>query len=199
MYFLIILLLVILLIVFMPLEVYVHMEHNHVDVNIRLFKFIKIELSRKTKDKVQKEGRLRFKDIPFEVIKEVYHKSIPNFKYILKKLKIKLKVNFDYGLSAPDKTAISYGIINSLIYSVDNLIGIYLKKFEREYTIIPDMKNKKLEYQVTISVYTWSINLLVYGFKMLPILFKYRKYFIKKGGDKNVRTSNTGANENYNG
>lgn len=190
---------ILLIIVCMPLKVYFHMERNHIDVNLYLYKFIKIELSRKTKDKTQINTYNRFKAIPFDVLKKIYRDTKPNTKYIMKRTKVGLKINFNFGLSAPDKTAITYGLINSLLYSVDNLLRMNLKELNREYAIVPDMKNKKLAYQVKIEVYTWVIYLIVYGLKMLPILFKYKSYLMKKGGDNNVGASNTRTNENYNG
>jgi hypothetical protein len=173
-----------------------------IQVRIVIFKLIKIRIVDKTKiehgrlESVKFIKRVSFKRINImSMIKDLKEP----IKKLFSKLRINLKLKLVYGLSSPDKTAISYGILNGLIYSLDLAINSAVKKYNGTYTIYPDMKKSSLNYNIEAKVSFRILTLMPSILKLLKIVFIQIRRKKRKEGMKDGRTSHRKLNENYNG
>lgn len=109
-------------------------------------------------------------------------KSIQPVKYLLKKSKLYIFLDLSIGLSAPDKTAITYGLINSLVYTLDGYLKNVSKKLNSSYSIIPNFKEERIDVYLDFKLYIKVFYIFVFLYKILKILIPYRSYFKFKGG-----------------
>lgn len=175
-----------------------YVNHNKdVDANIILFRVIKININDKNRIRTQKKVKHKI-DIQPNLAVKLFKKMKPHIKYLLSKTKIKIKLDIIFGLFSPDKTAITYGIVNSIIYTFDNVLRSKTKRFDSIYNITPDFNKSIFDTSLELEIYARVFNLLVFTFKALIILFKNRSYFKRKGGVFNG-SSNRRINENYTG
>lgn len=147
---------IVLLLLFTRVELIVFLNNNEYDANLRVLKVIKINVNDKTKGESEKGGD--FSKLRTFLAKE----NRENLKYLLSKSDMKVSGTLVYGAPTPDVTAVLYGTLHALLYIIDNFLQTTFKTYSRNYSINPDMKNKRLEYEVTIRVYTRIINYLVY-------------------------------------
>lgn len=202
MFYVIVLLFFIIILLFMKITIMVEASPSKIKVRIVIFRLIKKTIIDKTK---REHGRLDAEKIK----KGAFYKGLDirpaikdlkgPVKRFLSKLQIVFKLRLVYGMSSPDKTAISYGILNSLIYTLDLGVKGLVKKYKGSYTICPDMKKTCLDYSIEAGVSFRVFSILPSIFKMLEVIFKQIYAAKRKEGLKDGRTSNRKLNENYNG
>lgn len=194
-----ILLFLLTILLFIPVIIQAYINNNEIIIKLVLLKVIKINIKEKTiLEKLKKNRKLKAK-VPLKKIIELVKESFPSIKYLASKTEVNIKVNGTFGLSSADKTALTIGIINILLYNLGNLIEICFKKYVGEYNINPDFVYEKLEYSISAEVRIIPINMIVFLIKWLKVLLKYKKYILRKGGASNAGSSNRGIDENYNG
>lgn len=202
MFYAIVLLLIIIVLLLMKITIIAEASHANIRVRIVIFRLIKISIIDKTKIE---HGRLDTEKIKQGVFNKRLNlrstaKGLKDpLKKLFSKLQIVFKLKFVYGLSSPDKTAISYGILNSLIYSFDLAVKSLVKKYSGTYTIYPDMKKPTLDYNIEVRISFRIFSILPSIFKMLKVMFTQIYRARRKEGMKDGRTSNRKLNENYNG
>lgn len=190
-------LLVILLCISIILQVFI--QNNEITTKLIIFKVIKINIKEKTTfEKIKKRRALKEK-VPIKKIIEIINESLPGIRYLASKTDINIRINGTFGLSSADKTALTVGIMNMILYIIEGIIKNYMKGYTGEYNFIPDYANETLEYSLFAEIKVKPMNILVFLIKWLKILLKYKKYIIRKGGASNAGSSNRRINENYNG
>lgn len=146
-------------------------------VFLKLFGIIKIDVKDKTKG--ERKNKTDFAKIKAFLSGE----NGEHVKYIISKSDLRVDGKLIYGASTPDVTAVLYGVIYGMLYNIDNILQTVFKTYYRNYSIEPDMKNKKLEYKVTINIYTRVIHYLKFKIRT-------NKYFKKlEGGVSNGRST----------
>lgn len=194
-----ILILIFALVMFIPIVIRVYLNDNKLSIKLILLKVIKIKIKEKTTfEKLKKEKIVREKVSVKKIIK-IVKEAMPGFRYLISKTTLNIDINGSFGFSTPDRTALTYGIVNMIIYNLDSLLQIYLKKYRGSYNINPDFSNEKFEYSIYGEVKLKLFNISVFLLKMLKLILKYKKYIIKKGGASNDRSSDRRIDENYNG
>lgn len=195
--FLAIFLAVILLLLFAPLTIVIKIEENGIYVFAVVYKVIKIHLIDKTKiKKIEKKIDIR---ILAEFIIEFIREMMPYIMKFISKTSMEVYFYFKFGVTSPHRTAILYGVLNSFIYSLENILREFLKKYHGKYVIHPDLNNTVLNYDIEIRASVRIPSLLKLSFKALKFLIKHKAYYKREGGASNARAYNRRANENYNG
>ncbi|QCX32658.1 hypothetical protein FDN13_02485 [Caloramator sp. E03] len=149
-------------------------------INIILFKVIKIKINEK--NKLRKKNKASKFNVPPKIIIDIAKKSLPSIGYLINKSNINVDFSLTFGFSAPDKTALTYGLINAIIYSFDCFLSNTAKKFYSTYKIVPDLKNEKIELYLDFKIYIKLFFVLAFFFKLLKVLLAYKYYFKIKGG-----------------
>lgn len=157
----IIILFLILLLFTLRVEIELFFKNKKFNANLKIFKVIKINL--KDKNKKEREEKLDFARISAILNR----KNTEHVKYLLSKSDMEVYGTLIFGTSYPDKTALLYGFINSLLYTIEPVIQSTFKSFEREYKVYPDLKNKKLEYEVKIKIYLKIIHYIKYKLRSM--------------------------------
>lgn len=196
MFYVILLLLMIIVLLIMKITIIASISPLKIMVKIVIFKLIKIRVVDKTKTE---HGRLRVTKLKKINIRAITKDLLKPIMKLLSKLQIDFKFKLVYGLSSPDKTAISYGILNGLIYSFDLAIKSFVKRYNSSYTINPDMKKPDFNYKIEAKVSFRIVALLPSILRMLKIVLIQIYKDKRKEGMKDGRTSNRKLNENYNG
>lgn len=202
MFYAVILLLIIVVILLMKINIVFEASPANNKVRIVIFRLIKINIIDKTK---KEHGRLDAEKIKKEALyKKIDLRSMVKdlkdpIKELSSKLQVDLKFRLVYGLSSPDKTAISYGILNSLIYSFDLGIKSLVKKYCGTYKIYPDMKKPAFDYNIEVRLSFRIFSILPSISTMLKLVLIPIYKAKRKEGMKDGRTSNRKLNENYNG
>lgn len=187
------------ILLFIPIIIQAYFNNNELTIKLILLKVIKINIKEKTiLEKLKKDSKFK-KKIPFKKIIEIVKESLPGIRYLSSVTKVNIKVNGTFGFSSADKTALTIGIINILLYNIGSIIQSCFKKYNGEYNIIPDFVNEKLEYSISAEVHIVPVNIIVFLIKWLKVLLKYKKYILRKGGASNAGSSNRRIDENYNG
>ena len=182
-----------------PVIIQVCINNNEITIKLILLKVIKINIKEKTiLEKLKKDSKLRPK-VPLKKIIEIVKESFPSIKYLATKTEVNVKINGTFGFSSADKTALTIGMINILLYNLESIIQSCFKKYMGEYNIIPDFVYEKLEYSISTEVRIVPVNIIVFLIKWLKVLLKYKKYILRKGGASNAGSSNRRIDENYNG
>lgn len=194
-----ILLLILILMLIIPCIIQVSMDNNEVNIKLILFKVIKIKIKEKTTYEKLKKGRRLRNKVPLKKIIEIIKESLPSINYLASRTEVNVEFNGILGLSSADKTALTIGILNMLLYSVEGFLHNYFKSYTGQYDINPDYANEKLEYCVFVEASILPIYIVVFSIKWLKVLLKYKKYILRKGGASNARSSNRRIDENYNG
>jgi hypothetical protein len=185
---------------FIPVGIAIYLENTDIIIKLVVFRVIKIKIFDKTKVKKSKKAARKLrKKIPMEVMLEIAGKILPYIKRLVLKMNIRINIELEYGLSTPDKTAVSYGIISALVNSIDNILRYETKRYYGSYKIEPDLNNEKLNIKFSSEIYTLFIHMVIFAFHALKILIKYKSYFKKEGGAINDRSCNRGTYENHNG
>lgn len=193
-----ILVLIILIVLFINVEVIIKLKKEKKIIYIIVLGVIKIPLTEKTKRMENAaEIVLKYKLSPGIVLK-IMRDVLPVFKTMLSRFSLSINVKLKYGLYSPDKTAISYGILNGIVYTIDGMLKPMLKSYEGSYEIEPELNRAMLFYDVFISLKFRPVSMLKPGFRLLKIFLAYRPK-LKKGGALDVGTSNRKINEDYNG
>lgn len=155
-------------------------QDKKITINIILFKVIKIKINEK--NKLRKKNKASKFNVPPKVIVEIAKKSLPSIGYLINKSSINIDLSLTFGFSAPDKTALTYGLINSIIYSIDCYLSNTAKKFYSSYKIVPDLKNERIDFYIDFKIYIKLFFVLAFFFKLLKVLFAYKYYLKFKGG-----------------
>jgi hypothetical protein len=182
----------------MNLKIIVLLHNGKTKVTVIIFGVIKFDLIDKTNvdEPLKKFTR---KTPPYRVLFEISKANFPYLKKILSVMKLHVDFNLEFGFSYPDETAISYGLINFLVYNIGDFLEMYFEKYTGNYSIVPDFKKKILNFKLKSEIKLRPVYIIRPGIKMLLIYLKYIKLYKKEGGDLNGRTSNRRFNENYNG
>ncbi|SKA82277.1 hypothetical protein SAMN05443428_104186 [Caloramator quimbayensis] len=149
-------------------------------INIILFKVIKIKINDKNKKRKKNKG-LKI-NIPPKIILKILKESLPPVKYLIEKSRLYIKLDMTFGLSSPDKTAITYGLINSFIYTLDCFLKSSSKKVDSSYNIVPDLKDKRIDVFLDFKISIRILNVFSFLFKLLRIFLHYKSNFKFKGG-----------------
>ncbi|MCX7884432.1 MAG: DUF2953 domain-containing protein, partial [Caloramator sp.] len=148
--------------------------------NIVIFKVIKINIY--DKNKRRKKNKTSKSNIPPKIISELLKESLPSLKYFIEKSSIYIRLDMVFGLSSPDKTAITYGLINSFLYTLDCFLINTSKKVNSSYNITPDLKDKRFELCLDFNLYIRLFRVIIFILKLLKALIRYKSYFRSKGG-----------------
>lgn len=148
--------------------------------NIVILRVIKINIY--DKNKRRKKNKASKNNIPPKIIIEVFKESLPSLKYFIEKSSLYIRLDLIFGLSSPDKTAITYGLINSFIYTLDCFLKNTSKKVDSSYNITPDLKDKRLEVCLDFNLYIRLFRVITFILKLLKVLLRYKSYFKSKGG-----------------
>ena len=206
MFYLVLILIIFIFIFSIKITIIIAAEPSTLKITIKLLKVIKISIVDKTKgehgrEKLTKTSDILKKKVPFsskDLLSMVKELKEP-LKSLLSKLQVELYTGFIYGLSSPDKTAISYGVINSLIYSLDLYLHKLMGKYKGSYTITPDLNKPSFDYKIKVSIAFRLFTLLPSIIKLLKTILKQKKLQQRKEGMKDGRASHRKLNENYNG
>ena len=199
--FLIILVLIILLLI-SKIKISIDILNSCVKINIIIFRVIKIRVFDKTKTvakPLKKAKKIKKNKFTADVILKLIKDMLPQIKYLLRKTDVKINMDFKFGLQYPDKTAELYGLINCLLYSVENVFRAFLHSLSSKYNIVPDLNHETLNLKSKLDFSFKFVYLIIFVVKSAKIIFKYKSYFKNKGGALNVGTSNRRTHENYNG
>lgn len=195
----------ILVLLLTKIKIKLNLKNKDLKINIIFFSVIKIKIKAKTKK--DKKGNLnvilKAKSVgkgKFDIksILNFMLESIDSIRYLLSRVILKIDADCIFYLFSPDKTAIMYGAINSIIYNIHMVLIKELKEYKGEYNIKPDFNNKKNNINIETIFTIRNIYIVLFIFKILPLLLKYRKIFKNKGGGLN-ESSNRRLDENYNG
>jgi hypothetical protein len=194
-----ILLFLLVFLLFIPVIIQTYISNNEITIKLILLKVIKINIKEKTiLEKLKKDNKIKAK-VPLKKIIEIVTESFPSIRYLACKTEVNIKVNGTFGFSSADKTALTIGIINILLYNLGSIIENYFKKYTGEYNIIPDFVYEVLVYSISAEVRILPVNIIIFLIKWLKVLLKYKKYILRKGGASNAGSSNRRIDENYNG
>lgn len=199
--FLIILVLIILLLI-SKIKISIDILNSCVKINIIIFRIIKIRVFDKTKTvakPLKKAKKIKKNKFTADVILKLIKDMLPQIKYLLRKTDVKINMDFKFGLQYPDKTAELYGLINCLLYSIENVFRAFLHSLSSKYNIVPDLNHETLNLKSKLDFSFKFVYLIIFVVKSAKIIFKYKSYFKNKGGALNVGTSNRRTHENYNG
>lgn len=173
---------------FMDIEVIGTFYEKKADVNIIIFRYISIKPDFK---KIYKNKKRKPKlNINIKTIINTTKDMITPLKKFLKSLNMRLNLYINFGLSSPDKTAISYGLLYSLTSLLYSFSEKCFKNYNQNINIIPDLKNEKFDYKAKIYLHTRLIYLMILGKNILANIIKHKGEIMKKGGAINDRTSN---------
>lgn len=187
------------LLLYIRVTVQILIHNNDLTIKLVLLKVIKINIKEKTTfEKLKKSRRIKEK-VPIKKLIEIIDKSLPSIRYLVSKTEMDIKINGSLGLSSADKTALTIGILNVILFSMESFLKNYIKKYKGEYNLSPDFVNESLEYSISVEVSVKPLNIIAFLFKWLKVLLKYKKYIIRKGGASNAGSSNRRIDENYNG
>jgi H+/gluconate symporter-like permease len=159
-----------------------------------------IKINFKAKTKVVKG--VKSKKIDFKILIETIYNSLNVFTYLLSKIELSIKINCVFFAYSADKTAIIYGLINSILYPIHAVLCKKLKKHNGIYNFKPDLNNYsdsiKIKFTTEDKISIRNIHILITVCMMLPKLLIYMKK-IKNKRRKLNESSNRRFNENYNG
>lgn len=192
---------IIIFILVMKIEINFILQNKTIKINLIILKVIKFRLKVKAnKSKVKKLNKtlLDEKKINVKKIFEILFESLYKIKYLLSKTIYKIEINYNFYFLSIDKTALLYGILNTFIYSIEMILINTFKEYRGDYNLIPDFKNEYNTIDIKASISIRNIYIIIFVFKMLPILLKNKNLIKKKGGEWNG-SSNTRINENNNG
>lgn len=191
----------IIMVVFSKIQFKINLNNNDNKVTLIFLYVIKIRINAKA-NKGVKTYKIKIHSVEFRIrikmLIQILRDSSEKLKYIFSKMFLNLNIDCTYYILGPDKTAILYGIGNAIIYNIVNIFNIFLKEYIGNINIKPDFENKNNYISINVSISIRFINILIFIFKMLPIIFRYKKFIKSKGGEVNG-SSDRGINENYNG
>lgn len=179
MYLLYILLVILIILPFINIKLELIMHNNNVMLSINRFK-IRIP-QKKDKPREEKSVRINFRGI-LGIIKEL----LPNIGDLLSRVRIDYTFSLHFGFSDASKTAIVYGIINSIIYGIEPVLKNLFLDYKGNFLIVPDFRFKGMEYSLKLTAKIRFYQLITAMFKILKILKNYKKYIIKEGGVLNA-------------
>jgi hypothetical protein len=111
---------------------------------------------------------------------------------------VTIHAKYFFYYSDPQKTALLYGIMNSVKFNLDFLLCKYFKTHTSEILLFPDFEKQENNIDISMKLSVKIINVCIVLFKLLPIIIKYKKNIKKEGGAING-SSNRRLDENYNG
>lgn len=187
------------LLLYVPVIIKILIHNNELTIKLVILKVIKINIKEKTTFEKLKKNRIKKDNVPIKTIIEIVIKSLPSIRYLASRIKINIKIIGTLGLSSADKTALTIGILNVILYNMESIFRNYLKNYTGEYKLTPDFVNEVLKHSTSAEVYIKPVNVIVFLIKWLKVLLKYKKYILRKGGASNARSSNRRIDENYNG
>jgi hypothetical protein len=191
---------VIVTILFSKIQLKFYLNNKDFKGIIILFKVIKININAKA-IKSRGEDVYKYSDIIKGNIRNLINlieDSSKSLKYILSKINLCINVDSSYYILSPDKTAICFGLINIIIYNLENILLLVLKEYRGNYNIKPDFQEKKNIIKIDGSISVRIIHILIFVIKLIPLILKYWKLIKNKGGDIN-ESSYRRTNENYHG
>lgn len=194
-----ILLLLLIILLFIPVIIRCNINNNDISIKLILLGVIKIKIKEKTTfEKLKKSEKIKHR-VPFKKLIEIIRDSLPSVKYLASRLRIRVSLEGTIGLSTADKTALSIGILNLLLYSLEGFLRNYLRHYTGQYSINPDFTGERLRFNVLAEARVMPVHMIAFSIKWLKVFLKHKKYFIRKGGASNAGSSNRRFNENYNG
>jgi len=192
-----ILLVLFVLLLLIPVTIRCNINNNDISIKLILLGVIKIKIKEKTTfDKGSWKEKQR---VPFKKLLEITRDSLPSVRYLASRLRFKVNLNGTIGLSTADKTAVSIGIMNALLYSMEVFLRNYFCNYTGQYSINPDFTGEKFSINVLAEARVLPVHIIAFSIKWLKVLLKHKKYIIRKGGASNAGSSNRRINENYNG
>ena len=201
MIYLIITLSLIIIVMFSKIQIRFYLNNKDYKVTLIFLYVIKIGINAKASKRIKtlniKTSSIKLKDkikITLIIVKD----SLKKLEYIIGKVIFNLNIDCTYYILGPDKTAMIYGIANTIIYNVENIFHIFFKEYNSNLNIKPDFQSKNNNIRINGNISVRIIHLLILLFKLLPIIFRYKKLTKSKGGEVNG-SSNRGVNENYDG
>jgi hypothetical protein len=194
--------LVILIILLAKTKIEISYLENKFKFKFIFFEVIKIKLKAKTKRVKRKVKEVARKKLDLKVLGEIVYHNLYIFRYILSKIEMNIKVECIFSIYSPDKTAITYGLINPIIYSLHTLLSCTLKEYNGQYSFKPNFNNNNEGINIKIGIESKigirNIQIVVIGCRMLPKLLEYRKK-VKIKRRKLNESPDRRFNENYNG
>lgn len=187
------------LLLYIPVIIKIFIQNNELTIKLVLLKVIKINIKEKTTFEKLKKSRIKKDNVPIKKLIEIVIKSLPSIRYLASRIKISIKIIGTLGLSSADKTALTIGILNIILYNMESIIRNYVENYTGEYKLTPDFVNEVLKYSTSVEIHIKPVNVIVFLIKWLKVLLKYKKYIIRKGGASNAGSSNRRIDENYNG
>ncbi len=187
------------ILLFIPVILRVNINNNNISIKLILLGVIKIKIKEKTTFEKLKRSNKEKHRIPFKKLLEIIRDSLPSAKYLALRLRVRVNLNGTIGLSTADKTALSIGIINVLLYSLEGFLRNGLRHYTGHYCINPDFTGEKFSFNVLAEARVLPAHIIVFCIKWLKVFLKHKKYIIRKGGASNAGSSNRRINENYNG
>lgn len=194
-----ILLFLFIILLFTPVIIRGNINNNDISIKLILLGVIKIKIKEKTTFEKLKDSNKKKRRIPFKKLIEITGDSLPSVRYLAKRLRVKVNLDVNIGLSAADKTALSVGIINMLLYSLEGFLRNYLGYYFGKYSINPDFTGERFVFYILAEARVIPLHIIAFSIKLLKVFLKHKKYFLRKGGASNAGSSNRRINENYNG
>jgi hypothetical protein len=174
-----------------------YLEHKFY-LKFIFFGVIKIKLKAKTK-KVKKVAKEK---LDIKILFKLIYESLNILRLLLSKTELNVKLDCVFCIYSCDKTAIVYGVLNSMIYCLHTLLCSELKKYDGVYNLKPDLNNSSNDLDINFNmegrIKIRNISIILIACRMLPKLFVYRKR-LKNKRRKINESSNRRFNENYNG
>lgn len=124
--------------------------------------------------------------------------TLKKIQYLLSRTMLYIELKCRFFIIEPDKTALLFGIMNMLVYTLETVLADKFGKLSGKYNLYPDFDEKENEITVNAVVSIRCIYIFIFIIKMLPILIKYKRSIKNEGGEFN-ESSNRSINENYNG
>jgi hypothetical protein len=190
--------LLILLAILSKTKIEIYYIENKFKLKFIFFEVIKIKFKAKTK-KVKEEAKDR---LDLKVLSEMVCHNLYFVRYVLSKMELSINMDCTFSIYSPDKTAIIYGVINSLIYSLHTLLYCEAKKYKGIYKLKPDFNNKQESINIMVTmedrIGIRNFRIIIIACKMLPMLLVYKKK-VKIRRRKLNESSDRRTNENYNG
>lgn len=186
----IILLIVILLFGFIEIRFDMKYDNRKMDFKVYVYKFDITKLILKKK-KEKKNGELvkskkQKEAIDIKISMRILLRILNKIKYLKHKPQFIVNTNLECGLEEADITAILYGYINTIVYSLLGILGTYVDIDGSRIDIIP-------KYNETFFKLHFGGILKIKIAQIIYISF----LFITLGRELNGSTSNRKFNENY--
>lgn len=170
-YSVIIALLVIILI--SRIGILVNVNDKGIEIFLLLFGIIKVHINRNNKTR----GKPKQHNKNSSIKKALLKVSKDNVKAALSHINADISINGRLGFKNAENTALSYGLLNSIVGILIPIIKRHLNIFNCSMNLKPDFKETVLSYDIRFKLSIKVLWLMVFTFKTAIEAHKYNKKF----------------------